>query len=217
MNGDYSDTDSETAEFTHEGRGKLIENLRKQSAYPTRIAFSKKYGISDASLKHWEGGSGKISLFSLKKLVDAFQREGVVCNEEYILNGGTKEKGNAEKETEMEMDANIKTELAFFYKQYKNADHVFINDDTMRPFLKKGDVVVGLKHKLDQIRFAHGKLCIINTVNNLSYVKFIEKTNLPNIICMRTGNNSDKFSFLLNLAEVLYFAPVIWIKSIEEP
>lgn len=205
-------------QMSHRSRGMLLESLRRQAGFPSRAGFCRKHGISEASLKHWElHDMGGISKGSLKKLINAFQQEGIVCTEDYLRNGGNQDKGNANAELELNADPNLKTEMAFFYKLYENADHLFIKDDSMKPFLKQGDLVMGLKHKLDKIQLGYGKLCIIKTINNMSFVKFIEKTNVPNIICLKTGNNSDKFTFLLNLAEILYFAPAIWIKSVEPP
>ncbi len=196
-------------------RGQLLVSLRKQTSCKTRAEFCKKYEIPVPTLKNWEKGvPDEISVKGLKRIVSAFQNEGIICTEEYILNGGLKDENltNAKIINDFSFDPHIEKLAASLNNLYERLEFAKVIGNTQHPFLNEGDIVVGIKHKPDDIVMAYEKLCIINTINNATFVMIVEKTTLPNIISLATINNDFKSHILLNLAEIIYIAPMLLIK-----
>lgn len=199
-------------------RGHLLVKLRKQTSCPKRIDFCKKYGIPLPTMKAWESGvHEEISGKGIKKLVEAFQNEGVICDANYILNAGLDLDlpfSNANKLIDPSELAcpNLKKACSQIIKLYDGLQMASVTDDSLLPLIKKGDVVIGkppivVEHAPNS---AYGTLNIIESTNGNLYVMFLEKTNLNNIFLLR-AHNFNAPSVHLSANEIKGISPVIFI------
>lgn len=206
-------------------RGLLLVQLRKQTSCPKRVDFCKKYNISVPTMKAWESGTHEeISGRGIKRLVDAFQNEGISCDANYILNGQIDtldlNLSNAQivfnlKEISSIEKRKICTTVA---ENYNSVEFVRIINDTLSPFLNKDDIIVGtpvIKNKKN-INTSPEGLSIIKTITGNVYVMFFEKTSLDNIFLLRS-NNYNVPLIHLNKDEIISLSSVaLTLKNIQK-
>mgnify|MGYP005869630901 CR=1 FL=1 len=200
-------------------RGELLVNLRKQTSCPKRVDFCKKYNIPVPTMKAWESGiHEEISTKGIKKLVEAFQQEGVECNSAYILNAGESQEylslaNSIHNFSLLDLPPGLAQEICTHIdKNYQNLEIVQIINNSLHPFVEKNDLIVGKPVKLfDEIEQKnYGKLHIIRTINDCTYVMFLEKTTIKNIVLLRTNTGNNNFTHL-NTSEIRSISTVLFI------
>lgn len=201
-------------------RGKLVAELRKQTSCKTKLEFCEKYNISISTIKHWERGvPDDVTVKGLNNLVAAFQNEGIECSADFIMSAGS-DKGLRENQGNASVIHDFsESKLLQSYHDFLSGQHEFLEfakleDESLQPYINKGDVIVGSKLKTEHIQLAYGKVCIVHTINNNTYVKIIGSTSLDNMISLYPTQSKLCQTLLLNLSEILYVAPRVGCFSV---
>ncbi len=206
--------------------GERLRRARVLAGLTTRREFEKKHHISANTLQGWEQGKNPLSEKGARRVIEAFNHEGLICTPEWLLHGvgmpprpyemlrvGITEK-TADFDLEklnLEEEEFIYAETQSFKKHYPGAIVLSINDDSMLPYFKKGDYVGGVQISTKNIDNYLNYLCILELDNNLILPRLLQKGSKQNLYtasCM----NPTSHSAPLNLIDVnvVSAAPIIW-------
>lgn len=200
-------------------RGQLLVKLRKQTSCKTRKEFCEKHGIPHQTMRQWEKGLHEgISSTGLKKLVEAFLKEGVNCSEEYILKAGDVSiettSSNSKRILDLSLINTYESQRVCneLKDQYDNLEFAIITNDLFNPYILKDDIVVGKKLKANSPELSHafGKLSIVQTIYAQTFVMVVERCKWEHLLIIR----ADKIEFyplIYNIAEIEFVAPILTI------
>lgn len=125
--------------------GIRIRSLRGFTSL-SRRAFCEKYVFSEATFKSWETGLTSIRETSLKNLIQAFQKEGIICSKDWIRKGiGTSPYKLSEASQEPSQERGLLEEVDFFLQNNQNVVVCQMEDESMVPFYALNDYVGGFK------------------------------------------------------------------------
>ncbi len=148
-------------------KGKRVKLLCSM-ANMTRRQLAKFTGIGYTTLQYWEEGTASgLSEKGAVKLIDTFNKLGVVCSLQWLLEGAgappafADDKGQASNS--LEIDKAVQAEIAFFEQTNTNSTTLQMTDDSMSPLFELGDIVGGVKQYGDTIKQLSYKPCIIET------------------------------------------------------
>lgn len=202
--------------------GKRIRQARSLTAL-TREEFGKKHEISPSSLRSWELGISLISEKNLKKLINAFQEEGVFCNEDWVLDKeGSHPLFLAGKKTNLVNRPNsfnahretLNAEIEAFITADPQRILLHINSNEHLPYFEPGDIVGGVLIDKEDFEKVDGRLCITNHPHSEQLiVRMLKKSDTRNeyhLICPMSAfyNSEESKSFFS--AEITTCAPIIW-------
>jgi hypothetical protein len=199
-------------------REELLNNL-------SRAKLNKKYGISEDTLKFWEG-SDHLGKNALQACINLYLNENIVLTEEWIAEG----KGVCPKvyldlsryfnelsapyeNSKVHDEILMLKEIDFFKNSSSNAVVYLIKDESMLPFYAPKDYVGGrFRVGEDALKFCTGKDCIIEIKNNEKLFGRLtrNKTNDGyNLTCLNPAWGSVPQPIIFNI-DIVCAAPVIW-------
>lgn len=209
--------------------GDRLRRARVLAGLTTRREFERKHHISANTLQGWEQGKNPLSEKGAKRVIEAFNHEGLICTPEWLLHGtgmpprpyemlrvGVSAKfidinSDLDKLNLREEEA-IYKETQLFKEQYPGAIVISISDDSMNPFFKEGDYVGGVQVPNDCLNNYINEMCILELESNLILPRLLQKgsrnEHLYTVSCM----NPTAKSAPLNLIDVkvISAAPIIW-------
>ncbi len=208
--------------------GERLRRARVLAGLATRREFEKKHHISANTLQGWEQGKNPLSQKGARRVIEAFNREGLICTTEWLLHGiGMPPRpyemlrvGINEKKTDIDIEnLNIKEEKAIynetqvFKNQYPGAIVIAITDDSMMPYFHIGEYVGGVQVSNDKLDTYINEFCILELENNLILARMLQRGthqqgNLYTASCMNPASKASP----LNLIDVkvVSAAPIIW-------
>ena len=135
---------------------------------PNRGTFCEKHGISPHTLCSWETGKKKLTEKGAYKLVEAFAKEGMLCNVEWLLYGTGLPPKTLEDFAEsinvqqnQDETENFSSEIALFLANNPKSKIFKILDDSMEPALFQEDVVGTIPEEKNNIKSLLGKPCVV--------------------------------------------------------
>ena len=171
--------------------GERIRTLRKALKIQ-RDVFCTKHDISKHSMRSWELGIYEISSRSLDKLVDAFQKEGLLCSSSWILTGKGPEpffcttqnnEDTPSNQNSLSSSSTVEAEAQFFLEAAPHR-HILIVKDKVASF-SKGDFVGGIEISPEDYKDHMGKWAIIQKNDGVSplVLKILAQGDIDLSIC----------------------------------
>jgi len=162
----------------------------------TRKKFEDVFKISVNTLQSWENGKNPLTQKGAKKLNQAFIQKGLLCSEEWLLDG----EGVApmlmneaiEFPSEILEDICILREIETFKAVNPDPIVIIISDNGMEPIYKIGDYVAGNKKINEEILSIIGENCIVETLQGDTFVRKIlpgSKESIYNLVCLNIYTN----------------------------
>ncbi len=209
--------------------GDRLRRARVLAGLTTRREFEKKHHISANTLQGWEQGKNPLSEKGARRVVEAFNREGLICTPEWLLHGtGMPPRPyemlrvgmNAQSvdlnsdldKLNLREEESIYKETQLFKEQYPGAIVITVSDDSMLPYYKEGDYVGGVQVANTDIKKFVNELCILELENNLILPRLLQKGSRDDGLYTASCMNPTSKSAPLNLIDVkvISAAPVIW-------
>lgn len=203
-------------------KGKRLQQAREMVRFDRKEA-AQIAGVSSHTYKGWEVGKyGGLPEKRAKKLLSAFEAEGLLCSLEWLMNGlgdePKKVRGYKAKEDIQDYAASekasaekcIKDELALFCKHVENPLYLTLDDDAMLPQFLSGDVVAGAIVPKRVYKTLVGKPCVVQLTTGeilLRKLQFSTEKNTYDLIC---SNSNTQKPFCLSNVEIANLAVVLW-------
>lgn len=123
-------------------RGKRVKVARTLASV-TRKALMERYDLNVNTLQAWEGGINCLTEKGAKKLVDAFQKEGLIITAEWLLHGDAEPQPREESLAVNDYfslgdDMRLLQEIEFFKKLNPQGISTLVTDDTLDPLFFPG-------------------------------------------------------------------------------
>jgi DNA-binding transcriptional regulator YiaG len=155
-------------QLAHE-RGKRVK-IARTLANLTRKSLMDRYNINVNTVQAWENGINCLTEKGAKKLVEAFQNEGLVISRDWLLHGDidlhdTSQVNTINEYLGLREDLKLLQEIDFFKKIHPAGVSALVTDDALEPIFNVGDYVAGINvdgKKIDQLE---GEFAIITTDN----------------------------------------------------
>lgn len=192
-------------------RGERISKLRKETKL-SRVDFCKKYDIPETTMKAWEYGiSGSITADGLLHLISAFKNENVFCTADYLLDGNSVNIKNEyfDNKKQCSDSEKDKVEIEAFYRMYKEAYHAYATDNLMSPALKKGDLALGIKWDIEDIKNIFNSICIIKTIDESIFLRTVLPSNKRDFLILNTLSEDHQGFIILNKQEITMIALIV--------
>ncbi len=171
-------------------RGKRLKVLRNMSGL-TIQELSEMYGIGASTIKYWESARSEgLSGKGAKKIIEAMLDRKVYCTYMWLMHGVgihpqilDVQLGNAQKQIEamnstFEEEIAIANEMDAFLKASTDAITLVIFEDAMEPLYSIGNTIGGVRLYDNDISYAIGKDCIV-------------ETSTGEILCRRIGAGNE--------------------------
>lgn len=208
--------------------GERLRRARVLAGLATRREFEAKYRISANTLQGWEQGKNPLSEKGAKRVVEAFNNEGLLCTLEWLLYGtgmpprpyemlrmgvntNLKRLTQNLEQLNLEEEERIYRETQLFREQYQGSIVLSIVDDSMLPYFKEGDHVGGVQVPNQDMHHYLNELCILELENNVILPRLLQKGSRDDVYTVSCTNPTSK-SAPLNLIDVkiISVAPIIW-------
>jgi HTH-type transcriptional regulator, cell division transcriptional repressor len=198
-------------------RAYRLRFLRKMTALSMK-EFAQHCNIGLTTLNYWEQAYSSITERGAKKVSSAMKEEGIECSTLWLMSG----LGDPPKITDSSklyklnyplikpytqticernseyFQVQIKEEIKLFQTRYPDSLVYFINDGSMQPLYRQGDIVAGKKLIGKNMELAHGTDCIVE----------FEKNNLA-IRRVRIGQSINSFDlYVIHAESSLEFPPL---------
>jgi hypothetical protein len=198
-------------------RAERVRYVREKVLRLTREEFQSRSGISPNSLQNWEQvRANGLTEMAARRLVQAFQKEGVNCTVEWLLYGIGEKPASpfspSSMRQEINEEDNIHRELALFHELNNNGVDARISDDSMLPCFWPGDYVAGTRYKGESIKKAVGMPCIVETTDGTVLVKLLEMGENEGCYNLASANPHAPVKRVFKDVELNYAAPILWIR-----
>ena len=174
----------------------MFDSVRERVLYARQLVFRhrgnfcKKYGISSSTLSQVEGGFIKLSASFAKKLVSAFQEEGLACSAEWLMDGVaspptllTDLSKEVEADTDvtsgLDEDRRLLMESLYFETLNKNSIVYRITQKDSHGIFSVGDYIGGIRI-YDKFDTLIGRRVIAELDDGSSLVGFLAKGSVKN-------------------------------------
>ena len=202
-------------------RAKRLLLLRDMAGL-TRDALQKRYKLARGTLQNWESARfGGLTEKGAKLMAQLYQAESIHCSVDWILHGigphPTCNSDHYQQNTSVltsDPNDNITKEILYFRNNNPNAIDMVVSDDSMLPWFKPGDMIMGVRLFNEEMNGLLGKVCIIQTQQYGNILRVLQsgshegKYNLQAINIHRHGIPS-----CLSDVTVISAAPVMWTRS----
>lgn len=219
-----------SSEQLADDRAKRIYHLRKTVLKLSRAAFGKKHDIPSGSLQNWEDVRyGGLTELGARKLIKAFNEEGIECDINWLLYGKGDEPvvhtwaGKVSVPGASKLSASLTgtpddialaEELKTFYKFHQNVVDTIISDNSLQPFYLKGYHVAGEKLFNNDINKAIGMDCIVQLQTGEILVRHLTKgTKSEHYTLICTNKQGDEAKYNIENTKLFSVAPIIWIRK----
>jgi transcriptional regulator with XRE-family HTH domain len=182
--------------------GQRVRALRERTRL-SRAAFAQKHDIPESTLKYWEYGLAMFSKDSMMKLLNALETEGIRCSPEELL---------VTQKLDDKKNKLLAREIEFFYQNYPDGIHAFVQDESLAPLLQPKDVVFGVKASIDEADKYFNQLCIVQD-EQASYVKILKGTARKGWLLLTGYVNKEYDMIAFEREEITCLAPVVAIKK----
>lgn len=208
--------------------GERLRRARVLAGLATRREFEAKYRISANTLQGWEQGKNPLSEKGAKRVVEAFNHEGLICTLEWLLHGtgmpprpyemlrmgvttNIKHSSRNLEQLNLEEEERIYKETLLFRDHYQGSIVLSIVDGSMLPYFKEGDYVGGIQVPNEDINHYLNELCILELEHNVILPRLLQKGSREGVYTASCTNPTSK-SAPLNLIDVkiISVAPIIW-------
>ncbi|MHA1558432.1 MAG: helix-turn-helix domain-containing protein [Alphaproteobacteria bacterium] len=173
----------------------------------SRQEFSQRHGVPEITLKYWELSKSQISETQLKKLINAFLKEGVYCTKEWLISGeGSSPFANQNNENCWEEGS--QAEADFFLKNNDNSIIQIVIEKNPFAFYSEGDIVGGIKINIEEesISSFYAIVFLKKTSSNALFKAYINETH--DIVLINNHEN-----FLINPQIDRIYKIVWWRKG----
>lgn len=205
-----------------EVRALRVQELRKMTKL-SRREFSKKTGIPNATLQHWEDTEKHtFPEKSAKRLIKAMLALGIHCSYQWLIYGKghppefissspTITSTNLTHQAIESMDQQILLEIELFLRQSKDSTTFIVPDNSMEPRFVTGEIVGGIWQYGKNIQKLVGFECIVLVEGADVQLRTLLKGDIEG--CFHLAHTNPKTTalkpFLYNV-ELVSAAPVIW-------
>lgn len=202
-------------------RGKRLYYLRKELLRLSRESFGEKHNIPVASLKNWEQARYTgLTERGAKKLIPAFQQEGINCTLEWLLYGIGENPASPFPSLNQLLNTPATTnesiiaqELRLFHQLNDSAVDCIVTDNGMAPCILVGDHVAGKRYFGQDIEHTVGLPCIVQTLTGEVLVRLVKKGSYTERFTLQCTNTNTAISQpLIENVQLFSVAPILWIR-----
>lgn len=214
--------DTPTIALARANRLKRLRNLANLS----RKEVCQGSTINLNTLIGWEvARHGGLTAAGARKFLNRILQEGVICSEEWLLQGNgvepyivpgiTKINETVPPETDIQIQ-HVLSEIALFKKHHPSGVNMMVTDESMMPSFRKGDFVCGCIISLEDAKNYLGIPCIILTSDGKQVLRNMTIDRMNNAFCLLADNLSAESYEPLVLYDMspIYIAPVIWHRKL---
>jgi HTH-type transcriptional regulator, cell division transcriptional repressor len=213
-------------------RARRLKFLRKMTGLSMK-EFAQHCNLGLTTVNYWEQGYSSITERGIKKVTRAMREEGIECSTIWLLSGlGEQPKITdpsklskinyptiqpslqiiQEEKTNRYLHGKIKEEIKVFETSYPDNLIYPINDESMLPLYRKGDIVAGKKLTGKNMELANGIDCIIELEKNKLALRRVRIGHSINTFDLYVMNPEASLEFPpLRNAKILSLAPIIRI------
>ena len=187
----------------------------------TRQEFCDRHGFSLSTLRALESSALGVTPKHAYKFVKAFEKEKIICTEEWLLEGegifptesapeGINHKVISPKDFYKPKDA-IEKEIEFFRKNNPNSLVIQVTDNAMLPLYRTKDYVGGMKVNLPIDKHHYGNPYLVILQDNTQLIRILypgPQEDLFNLCCLPLADLK-KTPFLVNVS-IKEIYQIVW-------
>ncbi len=185
----------------------------------TRKEFSKKYQISESTLRAWELDITPISEKLMIRFLNALKNEGITTSPPWVRDAiGENPKVAFLKplSTHKQNGITIDDEISYFLEAGINRVSYTVSNSCNEPFFKEGDIVGAIIYPSNQIEKIINRFCLVQTKENrnweLKLIKRSQKAGRFHLLCSQSHKNPDKCPVLYDIY-LENVAPVVLLRK----
>lgn len=190
----------------------------------SRTAFCLKHGLNCYTVQSWELGRSFSRVPNATKFCGALAAEGIVCTEDWLIEGAGPEPYLAsaakagiyvppitsrqlKKKPINPYESLVQKEVALFYEHSHKMDGVVIqvSDEAMAPDYEVGEMIGALRSPLNQIHRFHQIVCLVEATPHHFLVRRLLKEGETYILLA-----TNKDYPLIRLDQVTSVAEIVW-------
>ncbi|MBY0264264.1 MAG: XRE family transcriptional regulator [Holosporales bacterium] len=181
---------------------------------PSRNEFCEKTGLSESTLKAWENDVARLTKKGAALLAIIFQRQGVYCTEEWLLNGeGLPPLRQLHEASNQNMaeDVLIQQEVDSLKRYYKKNVFSFkVSDNSMSPQFKSSDWVAGILIDTQDLPYFWEEIVIADVEGYGILLRKLTKGTQPGMFNLIALNPQDANAGLLNDVRLKGAYRILW-------
>ena len=203
-----------------QARASRLKRMRRLT-FLSRKEFAKKHDFSPGTLQNWETARfGGLTEKGARLILKAFKQEGIFCSYEWLMLGVgegpvfTKSTLRGMRETTASRpvsDGGVGQELKFFMQVHHGAVSVQLPDDSLEPYMSKGDWLAGVPCNAARRDEIIGKLCILELKEGGRVVRYVKELWADaSVSCVAANPFSDAGMLFAERIAVGKIVPVLW-------
>lgn len=203
-----------------QARASRLKRMRRLT-FLSRKEFAKKHTFSPGTLQNWETARfGGLTEKGARLILKAFKQEGIFCSYEWLMLGvgdgpvfAKSSMKNMQNNTFVQypQGVGVAQELKFFMQMHPGAVSIQLPDDSLEPYMSKGDWLCGVSCNIARRDEILGKLCILELKDGRMVVRYVKEITHDGLVSFAAAN---PFSLAQLLQEekvlVQRVVPVLW-------
>lgn len=159
--------------------GSRVRAIRSFCA-PSRNQFCEQTGLSESTLKAWENDISPLTEKGALLLAKIFTQQKIFCTQSWLLHGeglSPMRQVSEVQATNSNEEESILQEIEMLKKFYPKHENIIwtVSDNSMWPYYKMEDFVVGIQIKMDSLKSFVGSPLIFQTKDQGTLLRGLEK------------------------------------------
>jgi DNA-binding transcriptional regulator YiaG len=203
-----------------QARASRLKRMRRLT-FLSRKEFAKKHTFSPGTLQNWETARfGGLTEKGARLILKAFKQEGIFCSYEWLMLGvgdGPVFTKPAMKNVQNGVSsrflpgAGVSQELKFFMQMHPGAVSIQLSDDSLEPYMSKGDWLCGVACNIARRDEILGRLCIVERKDGGVVVRYVKEITHDGLVSFVAANPFSSAQFLQEeKVLVRRVVPVLW-------
>ncbi len=160
----------------------------------SRNEFCEKTGLSESTLKAWENNVARLTKKGAALLVNIFQKQGIYCTEEWLLNGeglSPLRQVHEASNQNISEDVFLQQEVDSLKRYYQTSIFAHkISDFSMTPYFKMNDWVAGVLINAVDLPYFWNETIIADVEGHGILLRKLEKGTQPGLFNLLALNSS---------------------------
>ena len=210
-----------------QARASRLKRMRRLT-FMSRKEFAKKHAFSPGTLQNWVTARfGGLTEKGARLILKAFKAEGIFCTYEWLMlgvgDGPVFAKHNdapgllvGGREHVEQKRPGIAQEMKFFLQLHHGAICAQMKDDSLQPYVDKGDWLGGVACNIARQAEIQGRLCIVEFEDGVRMVRYIKQISANGSVVFVSANPFSDAQNLHGCSQVIKkIAPVVWRRKVE--
>ena len=203
-----------------QARASRLKRMRRLT-FLSRKEFAKKHAFSPGTLQNWETARfGGLTEKGARLILKAFKQEGIFCSYEWLMLGvgdgpvfakSSRESVQNSASARSLPGVGVAQELRFFMQVHPGAVSIQLPDDSLEPYMSKGDWLCGVSCNIARRDEILGKLCILELKDGGAVVRYVKEITLDGLVSFVAANPFSSAQFLQEEnVLVRRVVPILW-------